>query len=265
MKLFNLFLIEVKRRFIMMKRYPLDTIMGMAFLYIFFLFIFLGGKNGLVNFGKTPIEFGNSVTSLILGFIVFQTSMMAFGSLARSIDREIKTGTLEQVFLNPFGLSIVLFIRSVAFIAIQLFFIFFWITVLSLTTGVYFKLSTVFLAVPFIILTIIGIQGIGLIMTSLLLIFKKVDIINSLMSMSLIPLAVLPSHINNDFIYFIPLSGGLKLIRKLFIDGESFFAILFSYGTSMVILTSAILLCIGLIFFKAAEQRARHSANLGQY
>ncbi len=254
MKEHIIFYSVVKKYFIELKRYFLNTLMTMIGIFILFLLVF---------FGLRSFEAGtDTLQGSIVGFAMWIFAVMAYSEMSWGLLQEARDGTLEQLYLTPstfrrisayrvFGSFIFQFILFVVFLGIMM-----------VTTGQYLSLNAG--VIILIGLTLLSIYGLGYIMGGLSLVFKKVQAGNQILQFLFILLLVLPTITDHDIIYFVPLSWGNHMINKMMVEGLSLLDFtLLEY--SILLVNSFGYLIIGLFIFSLMERTAKKRGLLGHY
>jgi ABC-2 type transport system permease protein len=102
-----LFRAVLKKRFILLVRYPVNTLSQLVTIYLFFVVFFFGGK------ALAGASFSNTLGGIIVGFFIWTMAIVAYSGLAWNMTREAQWGTLEQLFMSPFGFGQVISITVV--------------------------------------------------------------------------------------------------------------------------------------------------------
>jgi len=244
----------VKKYFIELKRYFLNTLMTMIGIFILFMLVF---------FGLRSFEAGtDTLQGSLIGFAMWIFAVMAYSEMSWGLLQEARDGTLEQLYLTPstfrrisayrvFGSFIFQFVLFVVFLGIMM-----------VSTGQYLILNPG--VIILIGLTLLSIYGLGYIMGGLSLVFKKVQAGNQILQFLFILLLVLPTITDHQIIYFVPLSWGNLMINKMMIDGLSLLDFtLLEY--SILLVNSFAYLIIGLFIFSLMERTAKQRGLLGHY
>ena len=245
-----------KRDLIHMKRYLFDSISGIITIYFIFLLVFLGIK-GMMG---SSASLGNTVEAFTIGYILWILTLDAYSRLSYSLYNEALVGTLEQLYMSPFGFGwisssiiIVAMITNVLTMSILIFFI-------IITTGSSFHFN-VFPLIPVIIVTLQGVNGVGFIMGGLSLIFKKINSIFQIIQFAFIGLIAFPID-KVPLMKYLPLSMGYSIIRKIMTGNKALIA---PGDYLFLILNSMFYLFIGYSIYKVLERKAKRDGRLGQY
>jgi len=244
----------VKKYFIELKRYFLNTLMTMIGIFILFMLVF---------FGLRSFEAGtDTLQGSLIGFAMWIFAVMAYSEMSWGLLQEARDGTLEQLYLTPstfrrisayrvFGSFIFQFVLFVVFLGIMM-----------VSTGQYLILNPG--VIILIGLTLLSIYGLGYIMGGLSLVFKKVQAGNQILQFLFILLLVLPTITDHQIIYFVPLSWGNHMINRMMIDGLSLLDFsLLEY--SILLVNSFAYLIVGLFMFSLMEKAAKKRGLLGHY
>ncbi len=108
--------IEFKRQLLMLRRYPMETAGQLAVIALIFYGLFLGARYVA---GPTA-RFGERLDALVVGYVLWTLALFAIGDLSWGLMNEAREGTLEQVFLSPYGPLRVYLARSLANLAATL-------------------------------------------------------------------------------------------------------------------------------------------------
>ncbi len=244
----------VKKYFLELKRYFLNTLMTMAGIFILFILVFFGLKS--FQAGTATLQ------GTIIGFAMWIFAVMAYSEMSWGLLREARDGTLEQLYLTPSTFRRISAYRVLGSFIFQFLLFLAFLSIMMVVTGQYLSLNPG--VVILIGLTLLSIYGIGYIMGGLSLVFKKVQAGNQILQFLFILLLVLPRITDHPIIYFVPISWGNQLINRMMIDGLTLLDFtLFEY--SILIINSLAYLIVGLLIFKFMEKIAKKRGLLGHY
>lgn len=82
-----------------LRRYAFNTVSAIVTLYIVFVVMFFGAQ-AVAGPAET---FGSTMEALVVGSLVWVFALIGFGNLGQSVTQEAQQGTLEQLFLSPWG------------------------------------------------------------------------------------------------------------------------------------------------------------------
>jgi len=112
----KLFLAEFRRSWLLFVCYPISAI-GQTFITIV---IFYGLFFGIGYIGGSDFTFGDRFDAIVIGYVLWTLVLSVMNSLAGELQYEAQTGTLEQVFLSPFGASLVFLMCAIASVSLNL-------------------------------------------------------------------------------------------------------------------------------------------------
>lgn len=246
------------RFLIELKRYPFNTLSSLVTLYLVFLLLFVGARY-VQGFGGNV--FGENLEALVVGFLVWTYALGAYSDLSWEVMREAQQGTLEQLYMCPFGFGFV----SISWVLSSFPGGFlFWgalLLLLMITTGkfLYLPLGTL---IPLLFLTLAPIYGVGFLMAGLALVFKRVQAFFQILQFMFVPLLFLPAE--EWWAKALPLSLGASLIREVMTEGKS---LLVLPGPDLLVVlgTAVFYFSLGLFVFKLWEKVAKDRGLLAHY
>ncbi|WP_027876173.1 ABC transporter permease [Meiothermus cerbereus] len=254
----DLFWVEFKRSWLYLRRYPSEFVGTVVSLSILFLLLFLGAR----FLAGPSAEFGERTEALLAGFLLWTLTLFSYSSLSFGLSEEAQTGTLEQVFLTPYGPIPLLLVRNLAGLGTQLLLMGSIALVLLLITGA--RLSfTPLLLLP-ITTVLLGGYGLGFAMASLALLFKRVQQLLGISQFLLIFLLQYPLEGSGWLAklgYFVPLVPGADLTRQMMAKE----AALDWNLLGLALLNGLAYLALGIVVFSRAVQAAKRRGLLFGY
>ena len=260
-----LFLAELRRSLTMMRRYPVNTVSTIAVMWMFFIGLVYGSKAIAGAIG--PRSAATTGTSLV-GFLVWFYAITAVMGIAGEMWGEAQTGTLEQVYLSPFGPPLIFITRQVAglllstaqMVGVAM------LTILVTKISVHWALGEM---IPILLITMFGLYGVGLMLGGLALIFKQIGNFLMILQFALLfitmsPIETLHGTARTIAMVF-PLSQGAALLRGIASGRESFASQWHNHGIQSLILCSIIYMVLGLIAYHLLDGMARKRGTIGQY
>lgn len=207
----------IKKQALLLLRYPVNTAAEVVTVYIFFLLFFYGGLEAARNAGVDPAGLGGTFDGLIIGWFLWTMAQRAYLRLATTISLESQWGTLEQLYLSPFGFGRVIAASVVAHLLESLT----WGTVilgLMLATTSRTLDISLLTVVPLSLLSILSVVGIGFVFAGLALIYKRVGNVRQLMQFVLIGLVAAPIA---EYwpLRLLPLVQGSDMLQRAMRDG----------------------------------------------
>ncbi|MBS3789913.1 MAG: hypothetical protein KGY66_03260 [Candidatus Thermoplasmatota archaeon] len=254
MKEHLIFYSVVKKYFIELKRYFLNTLMTMGGIFILFMLVFFGLKS---------FEAGtDTLQGTIVGFAMWIFAVMAYSEMSWGLLREARDGTLEQLYLTPSTFRRISAYRVFGSFIFQFVLFLTFLSIMMVVTGQYLSLNPG--VIILIVLTLMSIYGIGYIMGGLSLVLKKVQAGNQILQFLFILLLVLPTITDHKIIYFVPISWGNNMINRMMIDGLSLLDFTMIDYTILIVNSFAYLF-VGLFIFSLMEKSAKKRGLLGHY
>lgn len=248
----DLFLAEFWRSLLTLRRYPLELVGGVVTLSLLFYLLFLGAR-----FLAGPgAEFGDRLEAVLAGYLLWTFTLSSYNSLSFGLMEEAQTGTLEQVFLTPYGPIPLFLVRNLAGLLTQgLLVLLVGLTLMALTGA---RLAfTPGGVLPFLVV-VLGGYGLGFAMASLALLFKRVGQVLGLSQFLLLFLLQAPG---SGVFLFLPLAPGAALARRMLAEG----APLEAWSLGLAFLNSLAYFLLGLFLFRRAVRRAKRLGLLHGY
>jgi ABC-2 type transport system permease protein len=247
---------QAKKRLLMMYRYPVNTLSGLAMTFLFFGMIFFGGR------AISGQALTDSLGGIIVGYFLWSMSMSAFSGLAWSVTRESQWGTLEQLYMSPFGYGRVMITGIVVGVAES----FAWGAVtlafmLAITgQSLHVPVETV---VAFTILAVAPAVGIGFFFGGLALLFKRVENVFNIVQFVLLGLIAAPT-VDVFWVRLLPISQGSYLLTRSMEMGMHLWE--FPVGElALLVGTAVVYFGLGFAAFQLMARRARRQGLMGHY
>ncbi|MFC6955110.1 ABC transporter permease [Halorubellus litoreus] len=245
-----------RKRYVILREYPVNTLTQLAVTYMFFAGIFFGGR------AVAGAAITDSLPGIIVGFFVWTMAITAFAGAARSIMEDAQWGTLEQLYMSPYGFERVMAANAV----VRLLESFAWggaiLAAMLATTGQSLTLD-VLTVVPLVVLTVASALGIGFVFAGLALVYKRIDNIFGLLNFGLLFLIAAPTD-QYPWLAVLPLSQGSTLLQRAMTDGVAIWN-LPVLDLAILVATAVGYVAAGVVAFRFAERRARRDGLLGQY
>jgi ABC-2 type transport system permease protein len=253
-----LFTAMLKRGFIEMRRYAFDTLSGLITLVLFFLLIFYGAR-ALLGGGTAS---GGTLEQIVVGYFVWILAIFTFSDSGMELNQEAQVGTLEQQSMSPMGLPRVIVTNFAAAFLFQLVILFGMLVLMMAISGRWLTLNLGTL-LPLLLLTVIGIQGIGLMAGGLAVVFKRMQ--SALQILQFVFVLWIAAPLDRfGWVKYLPLRWGTELIQRSMIEGTSLFSMP-AGDVVFLVLNSVAWFVVGLAVFKYFERVARDRALLGHY
>lgn len=165
----RLFWAEFKRQWIQLRRYATEAIAGIVGITIAFYGLFLTTR----YVAGPNVQFGERLDAIVVGYVLWSLATFIISDIAGGLQQEAFTGTLEQVFLSPFGAPQVFLIRAFADLALQLVQNLGILIILILLTGSQLAFPPLLL-LP-MVTVLLGAYGLAMAVGSLALLLKRVQ------------------------------------------------------------------------------------------
>ncbi|MDX1960126.1 MAG: hypothetical protein SFU98_16275 [Leptospiraceae bacterium] len=254
---------EIIRDFIFMKRYPLEPISFLFFMYLILLAILFGFNQlagGVASLNKEK---------MILGYSLMQFVMATQMGWSGQIQNESQTGTLEQLSISGHSLGEVLMARGFSQLPRQTisFYALLSLYVMSVPNLKFQLLNTIPLTLLYLFVFAIGIFGLSFIFAGLTLLFKRVGFFFQIINFAFLGLfwqdrSSLPDGGILAFLYdHFPLSMGMFGMQDILTNKGMMNISLFLEFT-----IHCLVFCVlGFIAFYLMEKKARKEGLLSQY
>lgn len=252
----TLFWAVAKKRVLLMVRYPANTLSQFAVVYAVFLLIFFGGQ------AVAGAALSNTLSGIIVGYLLWTMAIGAYSGLAYSVTRESQWGTLEQLFMSPFGFGRVMAIKAV----VDILEAFLWgvaiLALMLLTTGE----SLVIEPITILVLGAFAVApavGIGFVFGGLAMLYKRIENAFPLLQFVLIGLIAAPVG-TYPFLKWLPLAQGSHLLGRAMTSGVSLWEFP-ATELAVLVVTAVGYLAVGYFVFYRAQRRARRKGVMGHY
>jgi len=232
------------------------VMMGIVFIGIGFI---IGG--GQLSTGQ--------LTYTLIGYSMWLYSSIVISGMCRDLLGEAQAGTLEQIFMSPVPVSLVLIGRSFATLITATINILLFTIVILLALKV--NISLQWQGLVIFIITMAGLFGFGFIIAGATLIFKRVGELagltaNALLFLngSMLPVEQFPNWLAL-FAKTLPTTQGIILLRDTLLKMQPLYE-LWQDG-SLVLLCSQSIIYFGggLLIFTWCVRRAKLQGTLGYY
>ncbi len=247
---------HLTKMLVLMRRYRFDTVLGILSLYIFFVVLFAGGT------AVGGSGFTQSLDAIIVGFFLFSLASAAYSSASSMVLQEAQWGTLEQLYLSPYGFRRVLLVATVIRISVTLVIGTLLLGLMMVTTGRYLRID-VLTILPVLLLTLLPAVGIGFVFGGLALLYKRVQSVFQLVQFALIGLIAAPVDAHAGMT-ILPLTLGSHLLREAMVDGVRLWEIDPPVLLTVVVIGGAYA-GLGYTVLSVAIRIARRRGVLGHY
>lgn len=258
-ELTNLLIAELKRTWIQTLRYPSEVVGGVVILTAVFYGIFLS-----TQYVAGPAStFGDRLDAVVVGYVIWTLVLYIVNDIANNLQLEAQTGTLEQVFLSPFGASKVFLVRAIASLSLRILLIGIVLAIIIAITGSQLAFPPILL-LPLATL-LLSAYGLAFFIGAFALVLKKVQQVLGLFQFVLLFLLAAPTEdlsgsarIAANLLPILPSTG---LLRDLMAKGEG----LNWQEWAIALANGLVYFALGTLVFRWAESRAKRQGSLGGY
>ena len=239
------------------KRYPVEQISDLVLIILIFMAIFWGGN--LVGGGIV----GSSLNSLVVGYTLWTLIQNTISEMAETIVTQAECGIIEQQYLMPISPRRLFLNKSIVNIVFSLIRSILILIAIMWLTNHWIKLPLIAI-IPFV-LSLMTTIGLGYLMSSLVLRFKRVG--SLLIIFQYVYLAVLLNDFENYpfairiLSCLLPISPMVSWIR-LAINNHAYNLIFYLLGS---IFNAILWLVIGVIIFNLTDKYVKKNGTLAQY
>ncbi len=234
-----------------------------------FVFVFIG-----LGFfmGNGRLQAGG-MESPLLGYLVWFFGLKAIEHMAFMLSEEARAGTLEQMYMTPAPMGLVMLGRSLGTLAVAAVqaAIIGGAIVLLLRMPVVVDPPVVAAAAPVFALTMVGLFGFGLVVAGLTIVFKNIaSVVNMLQNLllflsgALLPIDRLPPAVAT-FARTLPSTQGIVVLREVVFGGRSLGDTWADGSLPWLTVHSALYFALGWLFYARCEAIAKRQGTLGQY
>ncbi len=230
------------------------------------LFIIFLGINFFIGYGEFDRD---SLSFTLLGFCLWTYAAFAIGNMTFALREEQQQGTLEQMCMGNSSFAGLLFGRTVA--------TFIWNSLIILVGGgtiaLLFRLDLAlnWQVVPVLILTLLGLYGLGFLAGGATLLFKNVLSFTNLLQNvllfvngAIVPVTLFPEWLTR-LSRILPTTLSIETMRLVTLEGASLQDAWHVGILPSLVLHSTIWFAVGLLLFFVSEREARRRGLLGQY
>lgn len=255
----ELFLAELKRSWIQLLRYSTETFGGIIITTTVFYGLFLSAQ----YIAGPGLQFGDRLDAIVIGYVLWTLALFIMGDIAGGLQNEAQTGTLEQIFLSPFGAPRVFLVRAIANLTLQVLINITILLIIMALTGsqLAFPITLIF---PFLSV-LMGAYGIAFTMGSLALLLKRVQQLLGIIQFVLLFLLSVPIEdwqgSASLLSWVLPMTPGAGLLRDVMARGQDL-----NWGVlAIALLNGSIYFALGLGLFAWAERETKRRGKLGGY
>ena len=257
MRFLNVLNANIRREYIMLKRYLPNTIAMLITFYVLFLGMFAG-----ISLIGDPSTQDVNIQYVIVNYIFWFLAMVVVNDIGWQITNEATQGTLEQLGMSPVGIWKIMFSRLLSTTLLD-FVIIIGLLYLSMFTAGQWLNVDVLSILPILILTLISMFGLGLIIAGFTMILKQIQAFLQILQFILAGLTFVPLSVA-PFLAFFPFVKGIDMVREIMINGMT----LTEFGAadiSILIFNAVFYFGLGLFIFLRCERFAMQKGLLAHY
>lgn len=254
---------ELRRQSTLTRTYLVNLVADQAlFILIFFL---LSGLSDLVTRGNFDQA---ARLAFLVGYLTWRVGAGAMEDMVESLADDAEWGTLEQVWLAGRSPTLVILARSLNLVL-------YYSLRVALMGGIILLLlrAPVFWPLGVLLiygLTLLGMVGVGLILSGLHLVYKNVQFLGNAVGFTLFFVTgALTSLERSPGLYllsrWLPLATGIDILRAMIVSGASLLSTITSTAFVSLLLNSSAYLIIGLLVWAWARRRAASDGSLAHY
>lgn len=244
------------KTYVLRKRYLFNTVTQIAIIYVLFLMVWFGGK------AVAPTAIADNLAGITVGFFVWVMAVRAYRALSQDLINEAQWGTLEQLYLTPFGFGRVLAVKTVVNVAES----FLWgatILALLLVTTSQSLYVDVVSVVPLVALSLASAAGVGFVLGGLTLLYKRIENVFTLVQFLFVAFIAAPVE-QYPLLKLLPLSLGTDLLGSVMGDGLRLWE-LPALDLGLLVVKATLYLVVGYVVLQRCQYRARVRGVLGHY
>jgi ABC-2 type transport system permease protein len=252
---------EVNKGLLVAWHYKFETLLSLLMMSGIFLGIvfFIGG--GQFN--------QDSVAFVLVGYLMWYYATIILSNMSYELIGEAQAGTLEQIFMSPAPISLLLISRSFATLIISTINI--AILAIVMIWGLNANIHAGWPGLIVFLITITGLFGFGYIIAGATLVFKRVGtlanvVVNILLFLngSFLSIEKFPSWLAT-FAKSLPTTQGIILLRETTLATRTL-ADLWKDGSLIFLIGQSFLyFCCGLLIFTWCVRNAKKAGTLGSY
>jgi ABC-2 type transport system permease protein len=245
-----------RKKYLLLVRYPVNTISQFGTILLVFFVLFFGGR------AVAPTAIADTIEGIIVGYLLWSMSITAYSGLSWGVTREAQWGTLEQLFMSPFGFGPVMVVKTVVNVLES----FLWgagtLLVMMAVTGRWLSVDPL-TVLPIAALALAPAVGIGFVFGGLAIRFKRIENAFQLVQFLLVGLIAAPVA-DYPLLKWAPLAQGSQLLQTAMTEGVRLWE--FPAAELGVLVATAVgYLALGYGAFHYCQRWARREGVMGHY
>lgn len=252
---------EVYKRFLIGWNYKFNLVTQVVMVAIIFI-----GASFLLGGGKFN---ATQLSTIFIGYIVWLYARITIMSTSADFRDEAETGTLEQTYMTPAPMEVLVFGRMLAMLLTTTVVVL--LTALVLVLLLHIQVPLNWEALPVFLVTLAGLFGFTLVLGGATLVYKQVegfaDLIQNMLLFltgSLLPIGNFPGWLA-AIARTLPITQGIDVLRQIILQGQSLSSTWANGSLAWLLVNSTVYLLIGWLVFKWCERMAKKQGTLSQY
>lgn len=252
----------VRKQFTVMIRYRVNFLINLVTVYLFFAIVFFGGQAVVTSGGASAGSMDSTFDGIIVGWFLWTMAQGAYAGLSQNVTQESEWGTLEQLYMSPYGFGRVMFLKAISNVLQSMLVGGLVLALMLLTTQRTLSLDVITI-VPISVLALLSVVGIGFIFAGLALIYKRIGSISSLMQFGMVGLIGAPAA-DAPLLRLLPLAQGSALLQQAMRNGVRLWEFS-ATDLGLLVGTALAYLVIGFGAFRFCLRIARKRGVMGHY
>jgi ABC-2 type transport system permease protein len=255
----NLFLAELSRTWTLFRRYPIPNVAYATITFILFYGLFLGGK----YLAGPAALMGSRLDALVVGYIVWTMSLSALADISIGLQDDMQTGTLEHIYLSPYGPTRIYLMRGMARLLINVTITLMVTFLIMFSMGHWLQWRV--LALPAALVVLVSAYGFSMFFGGLTLLVKRLGGLLGLVQFMLLYLVLMPLEDKPLVVQVLsglmPIAPTVALLRQVLSEtGE-----VQSFNVGLAVGNAVLYMVAGLLLFRKADRVMRLRGSINQF
>jgi len=251
MRIFNIFVTELKKYWIEVKTYYPDHLVNVIVLIIFFV--------GFLN-SSIGSEYFNSI---YIGFVFWFFASNVISEAANSISFEKQSGTFEQLLSKPVNIKLVILFRVLSWLLLTSLKVSFVLGFIRLVFNIPFILTLE--VVGILLTTLVGIFGVGMLLSGLTLKYTKTASFESIINYFLLFFTGTFGSLDTANSVFKLIKENIPLSRGIHLATQSLERSVQLNEVLLLGINSAVYFVIGLVTFEVILSQGKKKGISSNY
>jgi ABC-2 type transport system permease protein len=252
----------IVKQLLLMTRYRFNFVLNLVAQYMVFGLVFFGGKAAASQIDGGATALSETFEGVIVGWFLLTMAQAAYRSLHSDITSESQWGTLEQLYMSPYGFGWIMGLKNVVNVLLAIFWGALMLVVMMITTWTWLSIDLLTIT-PIVILSIMSILGVGFMVAGLALVYKKVSSINNIIQFVLVGLIAAPAS-GVSALSALPLVQGSAMLQEAMRNGRALWEFPL-VDHALLLVTGLGYFVVGYLVFRYGERVARRRGVMGHY